>query len=101
MRMTMIRTRWSEALHDGFRRGVCIALAFCAVTLTMRAQTASAETAYAVTETGNLVRFETGQTFGTTNIGAITGLVGASPVLSLDFRPSTGRLYGITADRLY
>jgi hypothetical protein len=67
----------------------------------MRAQTASAETAYAVTETGTLVRFETGATGGVTTIGAITGLVGASPVLSLDFRPSTGRLYGITADRLY
>jgi hypothetical protein len=67
----------------------------------MRAQTASAETAYAVTETGTLVRFETAQFGAVTTIGAITGLVGASPVLSLDFRPSTGRLYGITADRLY
>jgi Domain of unknown function (DUF4394)/Calx-beta domain/Bacterial Ig domain len=101
MRMTMIRTRWSEALHDGFRRCVCIALAFCALALTLRAQAAFAETAYVVTETGSLVRFETSAGAGTTNIGVITGLVGASPILSLDFRPSTGRLYGITADRLY
>jgi hypothetical protein len=101
MRMTMIRTRWSEALHDGYRRCVCVALAFCAVALTLRAQAASAETAYVVTETGSLVRFETSVFAGQTNIGVITGLVGASPILSLDFRPSTGRLYGITADRLY
>jgi hypothetical protein len=79
---------------------MCAALALCTFALTLRAQTASAEIAYAVTETGTLVRFDTG-VFGQTTIGAITGLVGASPVLALDFRPSTGRLYGVTADRLY
>jgi hypothetical protein len=79
---------------------VCVVLALCTFALTLRAQTASAEIAYAVTETGTLVRFDTG-VFGQTTIGAITGLVDAGPVLALDFRPSTGRLYGITANRLY
>jgi hypothetical protein len=67
--------------------------------IVLKAQPASAEVAYAVTETNKLIRFETGQA-GQTNVGTITG-TGGEQILSLDFRPATGRLYGVSATRLY
>jgi hypothetical protein len=68
--------------------------------VTLKAQPASAEVAYAVTETNKLVQFETGQT-GQTIVGTITGMTGGEQILSIDFRPLTGRLYGVSANRLY
>ena len=68
--------------------------------IALQAQPALAEVAYAVTETNKLIRFETGQA-GQTDLGTINSTIGGEQILSIDFRPSTGRLYGISATRLY
>ena len=72
----------------------------CTLSIALNAQPASAEVAYAVTETNKLVRFDTGQA-GQTIIGTIAGTTGGEQILSIDFRPLTGRLYGVSAQRLY
>jgi hypothetical protein len=79
---------------------VCTFVALCTFAVTSRAQPASAEVAYAVTETNKLVRFETGQALLNV-VGTISGTAGGEQILSIDFRPLTGRLYGISASRLY
>jgi hypothetical protein len=79
---------------------VCTFVALCTFAVMSRAQPASAEVAYAVTETNKLVRFETGQALLTT-VGTISGTVGSEQILSIDFRPLTGRLYGVSSSRLY
>ncbi len=79
---------------------VCTLVALCTFAVTLKAQPASAEVAYAVTETNKLVRFDTGQA-GQTIVGTITGTIGGEQILSIDFRPLTGRLYGVSANRLY
>ena len=53
-----------------------------------------------VTETNKLVRFDTGQA-GQTDLGTISGTIGGEQILSIDFRPLTGRLYGVSANDLY
>jgi hypothetical protein len=70
------------------------------LSIVLNAQPASAEVAYAVTETNKLIRFDTGQA-GQTDVGTISGTVGGEQILSIDFRPLTGRLYGVSALRLY
>jgi hypothetical protein len=79
---------------------VCTIAALCTFAITLMAQPVSAEVAYSVTETNKLVRFETGKT-GHDIIGTISGTIGGEPILSIDFRPFDGRLYGISANRLY
>jgi hypothetical protein len=79
---------------------VCTLVALCTFAVTLKAQTASAEVAYAVTETNKLIRFDTGQA-GQTDLGTITGTNGGEQILSIDFRPLNGRLYGVSATRLY
>ena len=79
---------------------VCTVVALCTFAITLKAQPASAEVAYAVTETNKLIRFDTGQA-GQTDLGTITGTIGGEQILSIDFRPLTGRLYGVSANRLY
>jgi hypothetical protein len=78
----------------------CAGLLLCTLTIVLNAQPASAEVAYAVTETNKLIRFDTGQT-GHTDLGTISGTIGGEQILSIDFRPLTGRLYGVSALRLY
>jgi hypothetical protein len=79
---------------------VCTFVALCTFAVTSRAQPASAEIAYAVTETNKLIRLDTGQVLET-NVGTIAGTIGGEQILSIDFRPLTGRLYGVSAQRLY
>jgi hypothetical protein len=79
---------------------ICTVLALCTFAIALKAQPASAEVAYAVTETNKLVRFDTGQA-GQTIIGTIANTIGGEQILSIDFRPLTGRLYGVSALRLY
>jgi hypothetical protein len=78
----------------------CVGLLLCTLSIVLKAQPASAEVAYAVTETNKLIRFDTGQA-GETNVGTISGTIGGEQILSIDFRPLTGRLYGVSALRLY
>jgi hypothetical protein len=61
-----------------------------------------AQTAYAVTSGGSLVRFDV-TTPGTLNTSTpITGLVGGDTIVALDFRPATGQLFGLgSQSRLY
>jgi hypothetical protein len=60
-----------------------------------------AETIYAVTTGGALVRFDSA-TPGTTTSVAITGLVPGDVIIAIDLRPATGVLYGLGAmSRLY
>jgi Domain of unknown function (DUF4394)/Calx-beta domain len=78
----------------------CTFVALCTFVVTLKAQPASAELAYAVTETNKLVRFDTSQPGQDAVIGTITG-TGGEQILSIDFRPLTGQLYGVSANRLY
>jgi hypothetical protein len=78
---------------------VCVGLSLCTFAIGLKAQPASAEVAYAVTETNKLVRFDTSQA-GQTVVGTITGN-GIEQILSIDFRPLNGRLYGVSANNLY
>ena len=75
-------------------------LLLCIFAIALKAQPASAEVAYAVTETNKLIRLDTGQA-GQTDLGTISGTIGGEQILSIDFRPLTGRLYGVSATRLY
>ena len=78
---------------------VCAGVLLATFAITMRAQPAFAEIAYSVTETNKLVRLDTGQAIEDV-IGTITGTSGEQ-ILSIDFRPLTGRLYGVSANNLY
>lgn len=77
-----------------------------ATALGLVAGTAHAETIYGVTDTFNLVSFDS-TTPGTTNtIGGITGLTAGHTLRGIDFRASDGQLYalstsGLTAAQLY
>jgi hypothetical protein len=76
------------------------AIALCAIAMTLMARPASAEIAYSVSETNKLVRFDTNEP-GQTIVGTISGMIGGEQILSIDFRPITDRLYGVSANRLY
>ncbi|GEM_PF-370926 len=69
------------------------------------AQTATAQasaTAFAVTSTNSLVRFQTSTPGTVTTIGAITGMQGGENVVGIDFRPATGELFAVGSNsRLY
>jgi hypothetical protein len=47
-----------------------------------------------------LVRFDTGQP-GEAIVGTITGLLAGEAIVSIDFRPLTGRLYGVSRNRVF
>jgi hypothetical protein len=78
---------------------VCAGVLLATFAIALRAQPASAEIAYAVTQTNKLVRLDTGQAIENV-LGTITG-TGGEQILSIDFRPLTGRLYGVSANNLY
>jgi hypothetical protein len=66
------------------------------------APAAAAETAYAVTASNALIRFETGTPGAVTTIGPITGLQPAEQIAAMDFRPANARLYAVgSSNRLY
>jgi hypothetical protein len=75
-------------------------VALCTFVVTSMAQPAAAEIAYAVTETNKLIRFDTSQPGQDAILGTITG-TGGEQILSIDFRPLTGQLFGVSANRLY
>lgn len=57
---------------------------------------------YAVTDTNQLIRFDSATPGTTTTIGPITGIQGGENILGIDVRPATGRLYGLGSNsRLY
>lgn len=68
---------------------------------------AQAEVAYGITTAGDLVRFDTSNPDAVTTIGAVTGINAGHTLRGVDFRPSNGRLYGMsnagtgTAAQLY
>ena len=77
-----------------------------AVSLSVSAQPegldATSATAYAVTSTNQLVRFNTATPGTVAAVGPITGLQAGENILGIDFRPATGELYALgSASRLY
>jgi hypothetical protein len=61
-----------------------------------------AQTAYGVTTTGQLVRFDVTSPGVISSNVTITGLVAGDTIAGIDFRPATGQLYGLgSQSRLY
>jgi hypothetical protein len=79
---------------------VCAGLIVATFAIALRAQPASADVAYGVTENGRLVWFGTTQ-FANGDIGSLSGMFPGDQILAIDVRPQTGRLYGVSASRLY
>ena len=84
------------------KRMTCTAVAMAASLGLAMAGSAQAETAYAVTQNGTLISFDT----ATPNIidsgFAITGLQNNEVIHGIDFRPATGELYALgSTSRLY
>src|SRR5688572_20953837 len=73
---------------------------FATLAIGLRAQPASADVAYGITENGRLVWFGT-LMFANGDIGPLSGMVPGDQILAIDVRPQTGRLYGVSASRLY
>ncbi len=66
------------------------------------AASVNAVTIYGVTNTNQLVRFDSATPGTVTTVGAITGLQGGENILGIDFRPATGRLVALGSNsRLY
>lgn len=63
---------------------------------------ANAVTIYGVTNSNQLVRFDSATPANITTIGAITGLQTGENILGIDFRPATGQLYALgSTSRMY
>jgi hypothetical protein len=63
---------------------------------------ALAVTIYGVTNTNQLVRFDSATPGTVTTVGAITGLQASENILGIDFRPATGQLYALgSTSRIY
>ncbi len=61
-----------------------------------------AVTIYGVTDSNQLIRFDSSAPGNTRNIGAITGLQTGENILGVDFRPVNGQLYALgSSSRLY
>ncbi|MEO8041309.1 MAG: DUF4394 domain-containing protein, partial [Acidobacteriota bacterium] len=61
-----------------------------------------AATAFSVSSSNQLTRFDTATPGTVTAIGAVTGLQVGETILGFDFRPATGELYGLgSTSRLY
>ena len=61
-----------------------------------------AQTAYSVTSTGQLVRFDVAAPGTISTSTAITGLTGGETIVAIDLRPATGELFALTSQsRLY
>lgn len=52
-------------------------------------------TVFAVTDTNQLLRFDTASPNNTTTIGTISGLQASEQITGIDFRPATSQLYGL------
>jgi hypothetical protein len=83
-----------------FFQTILVLLSFVAATLF--SSSLYAQTAYAVTSTGQLARFDV-STPGTLSASTpITGLRASETIVALDFRPATGELFGLSSQsRLY
>ena len=57
-----------------------------------------AETIFGVTTTGSLRFFDSLSPGNQTTIGNVSGLIAGHTLRGIDFRPSTGELYGISTD---
>lgn len=69
---------------------------------TISARQTAAQTAFAVSSTNQLVRFNVSAPGTITTVGPITGLQGGETVLGIDFRPATGELFALgSSSRLY
>ncbi|MFN3168427.1 MAG: DUF4394 domain-containing protein [Phycisphaeraceae bacterium] len=76
--------------------------AFTAVAGLAWAGTTRAETAFAVTQNGTLISFDTASPNALTAGFAITGLQANEVIHGIDFRPATGELYALgSTSRLY
>jgi hypothetical protein len=62
----------------------------------LSAATVQAETAYGISTTGALVRFDTANPDAVTTIGAVTGVNAGHILRGVDFRPSNGKLYAMS-----
>jgi hypothetical protein len=80
------------------------ALLFClsCVAATLFSSSVFAQTAYGISSTGQLVRFDVTSP-GTINRSInITGLAAGETIVAIDFRPATGHLFGLSSlSRLY
>ncbi|MGI8641641.1 MAG: DUF4394 domain-containing protein [Pyrinomonadaceae bacterium] len=61
-----------------------------------------AVTIYGITDSNQLVRFDSAAPNNAVNIGSITGLQAGENILGIDFRPANGQLYALgSSSRLY
>lgn len=82
--------------------GLKTVLFLFALVFSAGATTISAATAFGVTATNQLVRFNTATPGTTATVGTITGLQPGESILGIDFRPANGQLYGLgSSSRLY
>lgn len=80
----------------------CVCAVVFTFLFTVAAQYVAAQTAYAVSSTNQLVRFNVATPGTVTTIGAITNLQLGENVVGIDFRPATGELYALgSTSRLY
>ncbi|MCB2408792.1 DUF4394 domain-containing protein [Hymenobacter lucidus] len=69
-----------------------------AIGINRTAPTPSGQLLYAVTTTGNLISFNSGQPGFLLSSTAITGLTAGQTLVGTDFRPNTGQLFGLGYD---
>ncbi len=84
------------------RHNLWIVLFLSGLFFTVNPAETKAATVYALTNTNQLVRFDTAAPQMVTTIGTITNLQGGETILAIDFRPATGQLYALgSSSRLY
>lgn len=71
-----------------------------ALALAGLASSARAELVYGITDlaTSSLIRFDSATPGSTTTVGALTGITAGQTLYGIDFRPSNGVLYGVSAN---
>lgn len=95
-------TKRSQQHHRGHRwLPVLFTISAFTFASVFQASVAAASTAYGVTETNTLIRFETSAPATVAVVGPITDLLPGEQILAIDIRPLTGRLYGVSASHLY
>jgi hypothetical protein len=79
-----------------------VTTALLILSASLYASSTAAQTAYAVDNAGNLVKFSATAPGSLMTVQPITGLIGGDTVLAIDFRPATGQLYALgSGSRLY